>query len=144
MSKSFLVDALLTKSTNPSKDSQTSRNNVDLWTNQSGMILPHTLCISPHGLCAGPLGISEYLQRGFYSYASNGLSGFQEPSNATSAFRIRGSPTERNFGNLKRLSPIKETWPSRSFSSATEDIGELFLVMYFFPSEIIYFISYLN
>ncbi|KAG8192442.1 hypothetical protein JTE90_017972 [Oedothorax gibbosus] len=127
MSKSFLVDSLLTKSANPPKDSTTPKNNINLWTNQNNVMLPPGLCISPHGLCGSPMGFSEYFQRGFYTYAANGLSGFQDSANGTSAFQIIGSSnTNRSFETAKSYS--KEVWPAKSFSSAAEDTGELYFV----------------
>ncbi|GIY73814.1 GS homeobox 2 [Caerostris extrusa] len=127
MSKSFLMDALLNKTVTSVENSTIQNHSISdnsLWTSPSSVVLRPNLCLDPHVLCRGPLGISDYVQRSFFSYASTGIG---HPSYYQEAARV--SPTafktilptdvleDKTLLQPKKHNPKMDNWSKRSLST---------------------------
>ncbi|XP_015916830.2 homeobox protein Hox-B3a [Parasteatoda tepidariorum] len=124
MSKSFLVDSILTKSENTSQKSDSSVHLSGCkspWIPTNTMVLPPGLCISSRGLC-NSFELSDYLQRGLYNYAQAGISnrntGYRDSQIPNSTQKLKSSIVPGSFSQEK--SP-KDSWQQRSYSPFLEE-----------------------
>ncbi|GFS81393.1 GS homeobox 1 [Nephila pilipes] len=142
MSKSFLVDALLTKNDSTAENSSNQNNEINdkkLWSSPGKEIndkslwsspsLPPSFCLSPHVLCRGSLGISDYVQRNFFSYASAGLGPCYQNAHTSdpTSLRTRLHPSTFENGTFlqaKKQNFKEDQWSKLSVSPAVVDTGE--------------------
>ncbi|KAF8791361.1 hypothetical protein HNY73_006242 [Argiope bruennichi] len=136
MSKSFLVDALLTKDISSAVCSTTgnySDGNKNFWTDPSNVSLSSKLYLPPHVLYRNQLELSKYVQRSLFSYASIELGrapNYEEIRNmrpASLKTLLNTSPLASKIPSKdkdKRENVTEEKLLKRSASSEVTDVGK--------------------
>ncbi|GFW23273.1 GS homeobox 1 [Trichonephila clavipes] len=126
MSKSFLVEALLTKNDSVKDKLSTPNHEIGekgFWSNPSNAVVQSSFCLSPHVLCPGSLGFSDYVHRNrpchIFSYAPTGLGSCYQDAQ-TSRTRLHPSTFTNGIFLPSKKQELKKTQgPKRSISPKT-------------------------